>query len=218
VQAKTGLSLPIPSVLDSFEVQGPNGIHRCCTMELMQGDLRTASYSRLFPIRVARALAAKLVLAVDYVHSRDSVHGCVLAVWYLTTGSWLIYLPDIRLCNVLVKTAPTITSLSIDQFKEQYGQPETVPVSRTDCKELPLGLSSLVVLPLDLNRKAQECTLDDAAGPVLCDFGEAFAPATEQRLGRECNTSAVDKAPEAFFEPDRALTEALDVWGLEVAI
>jgi hypothetical protein len=94
VQAKTGLSLPIPSVLGSFEVQGPNGIHRCCTIELMQGDLRTASYSRLFPIRVARALAAKLVLAVDYVHSRDSVHGCVLAVWYLITGSWLIYLPQ----------------------------------------------------------------------------------------------------------------------------
>jgi serine/threonine-protein kinase SRPK3 len=80
VQAKRGLQFPIPSVLDSFEVQGPNGTHHCYTVDLMQGDLRTASYSRLFPIRVARALAAKLLLAVDHVHSRGFVHGGVLAV------------------------------------------------------------------------------------------------------------------------------------------
>ena len=75
VQAKTESRAPIPSVLDRFEVQGPNGLHRCYTMDLMQGDLRAASYSRLFPIRVARALAARLVLAVDHVHSRGYVHG-----------------------------------------------------------------------------------------------------------------------------------------------
>jgi serine/threonine-protein kinase SRPK3 len=89
VQAKTGLQCAIPRVLDSFEIQGPNGTHRCYTMELMQGDLRTASYSRLFPIRVARALAAKLVLAVDHVHSRGFVHGGVLAVLSVSIVSWL---------------------------------------------------------------------------------------------------------------------------------
>jgi serine/threonine-protein kinase SRPK3 len=68
-------------VLDNFEIQGPNGTHRCYTMHLMQGDLRAASYSRLFPINVARALAAKLVLAVDHVHSQGFVHGGVLAAW-----------------------------------------------------------------------------------------------------------------------------------------
>jgi serine/threonine-protein kinase SRPK3 len=216
VQAKTILQFSIPSVLDSFEVQGPNGTHRCYTMEMMQGDLRSASYSRLFPIRVARVLAAKFALAVDHVHSRGFVHGGVLEVQSVSIVSWLTNLPDIRLCNVLIKAAPTITNLSIDQFREQYGQPETVPVSRTDCKELPLGVPSQVVLPLGLVKKAQEFTLHDAAGLVLCDFGKAFAPVNEQRLGRVCNTQAVNKAPEAFLEPDRALAQSsncLESWG-----
>lgn len=65
----------VANILDDFEIQGPNGTHRCHTMKLMQGDLRTASFSCLFTIRVARALAAKLVLAVDHVHSRGFVHG-----------------------------------------------------------------------------------------------------------------------------------------------
>jgi serine/threonine-protein kinase SRPK3 len=85
---------------------------------------------------------------------------------------------------VLVKAAPTVANLFIDQFREQYGQPETIPVSRTDCKELPLGVPSQAILPLDPGKKAQEFTLNGAAGLVLCDFGEASAPVNEQRLGR----------------------------------
>ena len=119
---------------------------------------------------------------------------------------------------MLIKAAPTIANLSIDQFRERYGQPETVAVSRTDGKELPLGVPSHIVLSLDLSKKAQEYTLNDAAGLVLCDFGEAFSPAIEQRLGRDCKTPAANRAPEAFFEPDRALTQASDVWSLGVAI
>lgn len=90
VQANTGLGLPIPSVPDSFEVQGPNGTHCCYTMNLMQGDLRAASSSRSFSIKVARALAVKSVLAVDHVRSQGFVHGGVLTVWYVCTDAWLI--------------------------------------------------------------------------------------------------------------------------------
>lgn len=65
----------IPSVLDEFEVYGPNGSHPCYTVAPAQGNLREASFSRLFPIRVARALAAKLTMAVAFVHSQGFVHG-----------------------------------------------------------------------------------------------------------------------------------------------
>jgi serine/threonine-protein kinase SRPK3 len=77
-----------------------------------------------------------------------------------------------------------------------------------------LMLSCLLILA----RKPKTFPPDDAAGLVLCDFGEAFAPVNEQRLGRDSNTPAVHKAPEAFFEPDRALAQSLDVWSLGVAI
>lgn len=65
----------LPSVLDAFDVHGPNGIHPCYTLTPAQGSLKEASFSRLFPIKVARALAARLATAVASVHSRGLVHG-----------------------------------------------------------------------------------------------------------------------------------------------
>lgn len=65
----------LPTILDAFDVRGPNGTHPCYTLPPAQGNLREASFSRLFPIQVARALAAKLATAVAFVHSRGFVHG-----------------------------------------------------------------------------------------------------------------------------------------------
>ena len=65
----------LPTVLDVFDVRGPNGTHACYTLTPAQGNLKDASFSRLFPIQVARALAAKLAIAIAVVHSRGFVHG-----------------------------------------------------------------------------------------------------------------------------------------------
>lgn len=65
----------VPTILDSFDVRSPNGTHPCYTLTPAQGNLKKASFSRLFPIQVARALAAKLATAVAFVHSRGFVHG-----------------------------------------------------------------------------------------------------------------------------------------------
>lgn len=65
----------LPRVLDAFEISGPNGTHTCYTLMSCGGSLREASFSRLFPIQVARALAAKLTRAVASIHSRGIVHG-----------------------------------------------------------------------------------------------------------------------------------------------
>ena len=65
----------LPIVFDAFDVRGPNGTHPCYTLTPAQGNLKEASFSRLFPVQVARALAAKLAIAVAFVHSRGFVHG-----------------------------------------------------------------------------------------------------------------------------------------------
>jgi serine/threonine-protein kinase SRPK3 len=65
----------LPSILDAFDIHGPNGTHTCYTLTPAQGSVKEASFSRLFPIQVARALAAKLATAVAFVHSRGVVHG-----------------------------------------------------------------------------------------------------------------------------------------------
>lgn len=68
----------VPTLLDSFSVQGPNGVHMCLVMDITDGDLHTAKSNRLFPISVARALAAKLALATQAIHSYGIIHGGLL--------------------------------------------------------------------------------------------------------------------------------------------
>lgn len=65
----------IPMIFDEFQVQGPNGIHACYTTAPAQGNLREISFSRLFPLDVARALCYGLTQAVAYTHSHGYVHG-----------------------------------------------------------------------------------------------------------------------------------------------
>ena len=71
-------SIPIP--LDEFEVTGPNGTHPCYTTTPARCNLREVSFSRLFPLDVARALLGGLILAVAYMHSQGYVHGGKLRV------------------------------------------------------------------------------------------------------------------------------------------
>lgn len=68
-------STALPRILDVFNIRGPNGTHVCYTKTPAQGNLKEASVSRLFPIEVARLLAARLALAVSLIHSRGFVHG-----------------------------------------------------------------------------------------------------------------------------------------------
>ena len=75
-----GSCTALPSVLDAFDIDGPNGTHACYTLAPAQGSLKEASFSRLFPIQVARALAARLATAVASVHSRGFVHGGMFVI------------------------------------------------------------------------------------------------------------------------------------------
>jgi hypothetical protein len=65
----------VPSILDEFTVNGPNGTHTCYTSPPARGDLREISFSQLFTPEVGRALSAGLVQALAYTHSRGYVHG-----------------------------------------------------------------------------------------------------------------------------------------------
>ncbi|KAK7961730.1 kinase-like protein [Apiospora aurea] len=212
----------IPQVLEVFNVRGPNGIHVCYTKTLAQGNLKEASFNRLFPIEVARLLAARLALAVSLIHSQGFVHGgkFLLTSTYENANKRLInnLNTDIHLRNVLVKLPSTIDELSIADFRKTFGEPETVPIHRADGEPLPPNAPPQAVVPLYLGRMAEEFTLDDANGLILGDFGEAFAPATEERLGGDCNTPVAMRAPEALFEPDTPVSFSADIWSLGTAI
>ncbi|BCR93161.1 uncharacterized protein AKAW2_10207S [Aspergillus luchuensis] len=175
-------SIPVP--LDEFEVTGPNGTHPCHTTTPARCNLREVSFSRLFPLDVARALSGGLVLAVAYMHSQGYVHG------------------DIHLRNILVKLPASFDGLSTEEFYEQYGNPETVPITQRDGGSLPPHVPPKAVLPLYLGKKAEEFTLQDAQ-VLLSDFGEAFSPVSSPRSGEYCHTPVPYCPPEALFEPQR---------------
>ncbi|PFH58015.1 hypothetical protein XA68_14257 [Ophiocordyceps unilateralis] len=139
-------------------------------------------------------------MAVAIVHSCGFVHG------------------DIHLGNILVNLPSTFNKLSADQLRERFGEPEMIAISRVDRNPLPPNVPSHAVASLYLGKKAQEFTLTDAQGLILSDFGEAFAPATEQRLGKHCNTPLARRAPEALFEPNAPLSFPSDIWSLAIAI
>ncbi|KGO36046.1 hypothetical protein PEX1_013060 [Penicillium expansum] len=189
----------VPVFLDEFKVQGPNGKHTCYTVAPAQCNLKEVSFSRLFPKEVARALSYRLAQAVAYIHSQGYVHG------------------DIHLNNILFKLPSSFDELSIQQFYGRFGEPETVPVTRCDGEPLPPNAPAKAVVPLFIGKSAEEFALSDAH-PLVTDFGEAFSPASEARLGHDCHTPNAFRAPEAKFESQMPLSYPSDIWSLATAI
>lgn len=116
-----------------------------------------------------------------------------------------------------MKLPSSFDELSIKQLYEKYGEPETIPITRRDGEPLPPNAPAKAVVPLFLGKYAEEFSLSDAH-PLLSDFGEAFSPASEARLGKDCHTPVSFRAPEAKFELEIALAYPSDIWSLATAI
>ena len=68
----------LPRVMDNFALESPNGYHQCQVVEAARCSLaatKEASWIRLFPLQVARCLAAQLVFAVHQVLNLGYVQG-----------------------------------------------------------------------------------------------------------------------------------------------
>lgn len=119
---------------------------------------------------------------------------------------------------MLVKLPQHMDELSIDQFRASFGPPEMIPIKRADGHVLTPNVPSQACLSIYLGKKAQLFTLADAKGLILSDFGEAFAPAIDTRLGKDSHIPLPSRAPESLFEPDRPLSYPSDIWSLGTAI
>ena len=124
---------------------------------------------------------------------------------------------DIHLHNILVRLPSSFSHLSIKQFYEEYGEPETVPITLQDGKPLPPNVPPKAVVPLYLGMDADEFKLHDAH-VLLSDFGESYSPSSEVHQGEDCHTPLASQPPEARFEPQAPLLYSADIWSLAVAI
>src|ERR1700733_2575098 len=70
-----GIILPL---LDEFDIQGPNGTHRCLINPPARASISAvkdaSNKGELFHLHVARVIIGQLIQAVAYLHSRGVVH------------------------------------------------------------------------------------------------------------------------------------------------
>ena len=190
----------IPSIWDRFNIQGPNGHHACLVTNparMSLSDAKNGSWISLFQIEVARAIAAQLVMVVQYLHAQGFVHG------------------DLHRGNVLLQLSHEFNQLSTEALYEQYGEPVLEPVNRLDGEKLPPGVPQHGILPVWLGDASENVTLPDAR-ILLSDFGEAFSPAREKRF--KSHTPLPLRAPETRFEPTIPITFSSDIWTLACTI
>ncbi|KAJ5105522.1 hypothetical protein NUU61_002869 [Penicillium alfredii] len=197
----------MPFPLDEFEVIGLNGTHQCYTMIPVQCNLKEVSFNHLFPLEVTRALSYSLTLAIAYIQSRGYLHRVLSREVYL----------DVYIRNTLVKLHFAIDQLSIDEFYELYGDPDTVQITKRDRSPPPSNIPAKAVVPLYLGKIAEEFTLDDTH-VLLSDFGESFNPTSEPRRSEDCHTPLAARPPEALFAPQAPLLFSADIWSLAKSI
>lgn len=128
----------------------------------------------------------------------------------------ILFITDLHLGNVLVKLPTSLDELSVDQFYNEYGHPQTVRITRRDVQPLPPNIPEHAVLPLHLIIPAREFKLSDAR-ILLGDFGEAFSP-LENRLGKDCHTPLPMQPPEVQHEPDSPISYPADIWALALSL
>ncbi|KAI1080595.1 kinase-like domain-containing protein [Whalleya microplaca] len=190
----------IPKLLDDFNVQGPNGTHRCLVTtpaRMSISDAREASYKRLFKPAVARAIAAQLVQAVAFLHSRGVVHS------------------DLHEGNILLGIPKSLDSLPPDKLYEKYSYPELEKIERLDGQPLDVGVPTHVVVPIWLGSACEDVSLDES-GIFLTDFGESFLSSTTVRY--HSHTPLILRAPEQLFAPLEPLSLPTDIWALACAL
>ncbi|KAG6261700.1 hypothetical protein E4U48_007608 [Claviceps purpurea] len=191
-----------PTVLDRFEIIGPNGTHPCLVTLPARCSLRDsqdAGSFHFFQLDVARSFAAQLVIALSIVHERGFAHG------------------DLHLGNIFLQLPSSLDGLSVDQLYARYGEPEKEPVVYLNPEDVLAhpSIPSYVVHTARLGIPSDDVKLGEAK-LILSDFGVAFRP--DEKSQYVSHASPVRRPPESQFEPEVPLTFASDIYSLGCAI
>ncbi|KAK8046108.1 Srpk [Apiospora saccharicola] len=195
-----------PTILDHFDIAGPNGTHPCivtpparCSVHAAQD--KAAWGSGVFQLDVARSFTAQLVVATAFVHSRGYVHG------------------GIHGRNLLLHSSSFLDGVSVEQLYEAYGDPRTKhePIVRVGTKTPPTdpGVPSYLSRSTELAKPSHEFTLGEA-NLLLTDFGSAFRPSDKPRS--KALLDHQHHPPESIFEPQSPLPFAGEIWTLGCVI
>ncbi|KAF7867350.1 hypothetical protein EAF04_005433 [Stromatinia cepivora] len=183
----------IPTLLDEFSIDGPNGHHLCLVGDpagLNIAVSKEISSNWKFPVESARSIAAQLAMGLSYIYSRGVCHG------------------DLHMRNFLLRIQ-SLDHLDTEELYKMYGGPFQIPIRRLDGKDPQPHAPSHAIYPMSFNMPADQI-LDPEI--VICDYGTSFVISEES--DQELYTPELYLPPEAFF--NEPITPAADVWTLGV--
>ncbi|KAF2494668.1 kinase-like protein [Lophium mytilinum] len=182
----------VTSLLDKFGIEGPNGKHHCLVMPVSACSASKSKDKRdgghfIFPMPVARSIAAQVLLGLDYIHSCGVIHG------------------DLHTGNILIEL-PGLDQLPEDELYAHLGEPKKQPLRRRD--GLPLGSNapaysvSSAMLVLGCGTEVKDPKV------LISDFGESFLITDEDC--KELHTPMILRPPESFF--GERIGPKADIW------
>ncbi|KAB8261677.1 kinase domain-containing protein [Aspergillus pseudonomiae] len=205
-KAKSDLSgkAIVQNILDSFTFSGPNGDHRCLVTDAARISLheaKDAAYHRLLHLPADRAIAAQLILGLQFIHSEGIVHG------------------DLHLGNILLRLPLDMQDMTSEKLYASTGEPAKEQVIREDGAPLDPGVPSEAIVPVWLGLGSDEISLVDSE-IMIADFGEAFDPQVTRQFA--AHTPLLLAPPESRFaglgEPDDPLSFSGDIWTLACTV
>ncbi|CAI6342237.1 unnamed protein product [Periconia digitata] len=178
------------SMLDNFQLEGPNGSHDCFVLEMLGPSVSDLVETRMsderLPGKLAKTIAKQALLGLDYLHQQKIGHG------------------DLHIRN-LAFTIPSVDSLNEEQFCKKLGKPETGMVRRKDGKPLDPGVPQYLVRPFSYPADSSLFS-----SPIkIIDFGEAFL---SNDTPRTLHTPLPIRAPEIIF--GEKLDYRVDMWSM----
>ncbi|EER23503.1 Protein kinase domain containing protein [Coccidioides posadasii C735 delta SOWgp] len=185
----------IPTLLDQFSFDGPNGHHLCLVGEPAGCSIANSkenSTNFMFPRDAARSIAAQLIMGLNYLHANDVCHG------------------DLHLDNFLLHV-PGFDNLSTAELYKRHGKPYEVPTRRLDGKSSTPHAPPHVIYPMIWNMPANE-VMDPEI--IISDYGTSFI--ASKTPSPTLHTPALYSPPEEFF--NEHITTAADVWTLGVVL
>ncbi|KAL9576977.1 MAG: hypothetical protein Q9212_006673 [Teloschistes hypoglaucus] len=182
----------VAKLLDEFDIEGVNGQHKCLVSELAGysiAESKNISCVWLFPVEVARAISAKVILGVHFLHSNGIVHG------------------DLHKANIMLKI-PNVDDFTVDQLYERFGSPPKWPVVRRDGESLDGTVPSYAVPHMITSKACEDVTESEV---IITDFGEAYVLGTKSR--ETLNTPGHLCPPEMLLRTG-SMGMPADIWAL----
>ncbi|KAJ5513374.1 hypothetical protein N7463_002926, partial [Penicillium fimorum] len=176
-------------LLDNFDLQGPNGMHKCFVLEILGPNVDDmvnfhTPDSRL-PGKLAKIIAKQALVGLDSLHRHKIGHG------------------DLHTRN-LAFTIPCTHGLPEERFMELLSKPDIGKVTRNDGKPIDIGVPEYLIGHTLYRMESLSFNTIK-----IIDFGESF---TLDQPPRNLNTPLAVRAPEILFNDD--LDHRVDLWAM----